>query len=137
MASFFFLFFFFFFNDPATTEIYTLSLHDALPIYGEERGHAERDECPDKEEGSAGLGQRAANSRPLHVDDRDKQSKERPEEDDDVPRSPSCQHHRSVQPDGQDRHHNEVKKSSRLHPSDNVVRRVKGNEEDREYRCNG
>src|SRR5256885_5817010 len=26
-------FFFFFFNDTATTEIYTLSLHDALPIY--------------------------------------------------------------------------------------------------------
>src|SRR5258708_39264372 len=25
---------FFFFNDTATTEIYTLSLHDALPIYG-------------------------------------------------------------------------------------------------------
>src|SRR5207302_10547268 len=25
-------FFFFFFNDPAPTEIYTLSLHDALPI---------------------------------------------------------------------------------------------------------
>mgnify|MGYP000986164121 CR=1 FL=1 len=23
-----------FFNDTATTEIYTLSLHDALPIYG-------------------------------------------------------------------------------------------------------
>src|SRR5438034_7932894 len=30
---FIFLFYFFFFNDPATTEIYTLSLHDALPIY--------------------------------------------------------------------------------------------------------
>src|SRR2546426_8161904 len=29
-------YFFFFFNDTATTEIYTLSLHDALPIY--ERG---------------------------------------------------------------------------------------------------
>src|SRR2546430_4485521 len=29
----FFLSFFFFFNDTATTEIYTLSLHDALPIY--------------------------------------------------------------------------------------------------------
>src|SRR6266496_5510678 len=29
---FLFLFFFFFFNDTATTEIYTLSLHDALPI---------------------------------------------------------------------------------------------------------
>ena len=29
---FFFLIYFFFFNDTATTEIYTLSLHDALPI---------------------------------------------------------------------------------------------------------
>src|SRR3954464_2250394 len=29
-----FSFFFFFFNDTATTEIYTLSLHDALPIFG-------------------------------------------------------------------------------------------------------
>src|SRR2546429_4490561 len=27
------MFLFFFFNDTATTEIYTLSLHDALPIY--------------------------------------------------------------------------------------------------------
>src|SRR5260221_13754657 len=31
------LFFFFFFNDTATTEIYTLSLHDALPIYRRRR----------------------------------------------------------------------------------------------------
>src|SRR6266496_1388003 len=31
-ANFFSLFFCFFFNDTATTEIYTLSLHDALPI---------------------------------------------------------------------------------------------------------
>src|SRR5687768_18268191 len=31
---------FFFFNDTATTEIYTLSLHDALPIYFRRR-HAE------------------------------------------------------------------------------------------------
>src|SRR5436305_10908039 len=29
---------FFFFNDPATTEIYTLSLHDALPIFLKSRG---------------------------------------------------------------------------------------------------
>src|SRR5690349_24176277 len=29
-------FIFFFFNDTATTEIYTLSLHDALPIYTRE-----------------------------------------------------------------------------------------------------
>src|SRR5258708_16865632 len=28
-----FIYFFFFFNDTATTEIYTLSLHDALPIW--------------------------------------------------------------------------------------------------------
>src|SRR2546426_6504287 len=40
------LFSFFFFNDTATTEIYTLSLHDALPIsqlvgaqHGEDRCH--------------------------------------------------------------------------------------------------
>src|SRR6266446_8408906 len=37
--------FFFFFNDTATTEIYTLSLHDALPILGQLRlrllGHLE------------------------------------------------------------------------------------------------
>src|SRR2546426_10892558 len=33
-----FVFFFFFFNDTATTEIYTLSLHDALPISGGPRG---------------------------------------------------------------------------------------------------
>src|SRR5439155_22585195 len=31
-VSLFLFFFFFFFNDTATTEIYTLSLHDALPI---------------------------------------------------------------------------------------------------------
>src|SRR5471030_3403956 len=32
MLFFLFVVFFFFFNDTATTEIYTLSLHDALPI---------------------------------------------------------------------------------------------------------
>src|SRR2546422_5672350 len=36
------LFFFFFFNDTATTEIYTLSLHDALPILLEMRVHRRR-----------------------------------------------------------------------------------------------
>src|SRR5438552_17534849 len=30
----------FFFNDTSTTEIYTLSLHDALPICGRHRGRA-------------------------------------------------------------------------------------------------
>src|SRR3712207_7641570 len=46
------LFLFFFFNDTPTTEIYTLSLHDALPIYperdraqqvGAQRRHDQRD----------------------------------------------------------------------------------------------
>src|SRR5437868_14128679 len=35
--------YFFFFNDTATTEIYTLSLHDALPIYfGSTKSHMGR-----------------------------------------------------------------------------------------------
>src|SRR5476649_645084 len=38
----FFCFCFFFFNDTATTEIYTLSLHDALPISVSRRGTYER-----------------------------------------------------------------------------------------------
>src|SRR5438034_10171514 len=37
------LFFFFFFKHPATTEIYTLSLHDALPISPVEAGSVETD----------------------------------------------------------------------------------------------
>src|SRR2546425_9279638 len=39
--------FFFFFNDTATTEIYPLSLHDALPIYVRRAGV---DELPDVRE---------------------------------------------------------------------------------------
>src|SRR3989442_8084653 len=35
-------FFFFFFNDTATTEIYTLSLHDALPISSAGEGTPQR-----------------------------------------------------------------------------------------------
>src|SRR5215472_627030 len=43
----FYFSFFFFFNDTATTEIYTLSLHDALPISLPGRGatSASRDSC--------------------------------------------------------------------------------------------
>src|SRR2546422_9043034 len=36
------IFFFFFFNDTATTEIYTLSLHDALPICSELKAQLSR-----------------------------------------------------------------------------------------------
>src|SRR5256885_12499267 len=35
---------FFFFNDTATTEIYTLSLHDALPIYPRYERAAQREQ---------------------------------------------------------------------------------------------
>src|SRR5258708_39190388 len=38
---------FFFFNDTATTEIYTLSLHDALPIYADGMEEIEDWECSD------------------------------------------------------------------------------------------
>src|SRR2546426_3822615 len=71
------MFLFFFFNDTATTEIYTLSLHDALPIYEPaaidpvrpelRRGGARADDArparrlPDEERGDhdAGLGPRS------------------------------------------------------------------------------
>ena len=38
---------FFFFNDTATTEIYTLSLHDALPIL-QQGGCIQVPNCPNK-----------------------------------------------------------------------------------------
>src|ERR1039457_3747076 len=43
---------FFFFNDTATTEIYALSLHDALPIYAPQRQdrHGDDDGGPDQPE---------------------------------------------------------------------------------------
>src|SRR2546427_6835633 len=46
--------YFFFFNDTATTEIYTLSLHDALPISFGQLVHAVEQE-DGNEEGGAGL----------------------------------------------------------------------------------
>src|SRR2546429_3210714 len=47
------LFFFFFFNDTATTEIYTLSLHDALPIF---LPVGRSDRCPADSGGRSGAG---------------------------------------------------------------------------------
>src|SRR6266498_4550136 len=44
---FFLFFFFFFFNDTATTEIYTLSLHDALPISERVKELASSPRAPD------------------------------------------------------------------------------------------
>src|SRR5256885_11032301 len=45
---------FFFFNDTATTEIYTLSLHDALPIYGARQHHRAGVHAPDRRTGQDG-----------------------------------------------------------------------------------
>src|SRR2546430_8621575 len=58
----YYLFLFFFFNDTATTEIYTLSLHDALPIYRRQRrDHQGRHLLPDDgEEAPARAGDRRA-----------------------------------------------------------------------------
>src|SRR3712207_7316041 len=47
---------FFFFNDTATTEIYTLSLHDALPIYpGETHGLGQLVHAPGQDAADPGL----------------------------------------------------------------------------------
>src|SRR5438874_3743161 len=68
------MFLFFFLNDTATTEIYTLSLHDALPIYracqagagedwpGESRGRGRRLRRPPAE-GIPGLRRRLCQAR--------------------------------------------------------------------------
>src|SRR3712207_6984742 len=56
--------FFFFFNDTATTEIYTLSLHDALPICRRGRRHgARRAEARTGPDHRPGHGRRASRRR--------------------------------------------------------------------------
>src|SRR2546421_4572164 len=54
------IFSFFFFNDTATTEIYTLSLHDALPIWFAPRDSrcAGRSSLPDSSQASISTRQR-------------------------------------------------------------------------------
>src|SRR2546430_17671303 len=58
-------FFFFFFNDTATTEIYTLSLHDALPISARGSGAVRgiRARAADATRDDARAGHRAAEDR--------------------------------------------------------------------------
>src|SRR5689334_23918419 len=56
--------FFFFFNDTATTEIYTLSLHDALPIC--ECGDGDRDGCERRRHGGGGEGDRVGKRARCH-----------------------------------------------------------------------
>src|SRR3712207_6855376 len=58
----------FFFNDTATTEIYTLSLHDALPIWGARDGSGGRRRRPPGllQELGAGGGRAPRALRPVH-----------------------------------------------------------------------
>src|SRR5437763_14178872 len=57
LSLFVYMFFsFFFFNDTATTEIYTLSLHDALPISIENESQVQPDHCA-----HTGIGYRSYN----------------------------------------------------------------------------
>src|SRR2546422_10018124 len=56
------IFFFFFFNDTATTEIYTLSLHDALPI-SSRCGRAKRRSSPRRHEATVPAARKNRRSR--------------------------------------------------------------------------
>jgi len=103
---------------------------------GEEPEHADRDQRPDKEEVSASIDEPAGDAdtlRPLHVDDRNDQRKEREEKRDDVPRSPFEEHQRSEKPDDGDEHPaHQVWEPSRFVPVYDVARQVKRKEEDQE-----
>src|SRR5258708_33132958 len=73
---------FFFFNDTATTEIYTLSLHDALPISLISRGGGDRNESPLRRAFSSLLAARHPEHRlrSLHEHDRARREPHRSEE---------------------------------------------------------
>src|SRR5260370_17451473 len=68
---------FFFFNDTATTEIYTLSLHDALPI-SREAGAAPRTLCLRDGPARAPRDRRRAGGRTVHASARDRARRGRP-----------------------------------------------------------
>src|SRR5256885_7061983 len=56
--------YFFFFNDTATTEIYTLSLHDALPIWR----HADALDQSTENDEEPGEGEQSEEEAPKHLD---------------------------------------------------------------------
>ena len=105
----------------------------------EERGHAEREERPDEEEVSAVFGDvgAEADTLPGHMEDRDGQPKESSKKHDDVPRSPSGKHQRSLHPNDKDGYRGEVREPSLFDPADDVVSQVKCKEDDREQRRDG
>src|SRR5256885_7176898 len=66
---------FFFFNDTATTEIYTLSLHDALPIYPGKSARGRRRLCEQgRPAASSGLHQHPRDLEPAHARSQDRKS---------------------------------------------------------------
>src|SRR3712207_7522177 len=65
----------FFFNDTATTEIYTLSLHDALPICEDDRHHTGGDDA-ERDEAARRLAHPPARHRPLRDLNPDARSEE-------------------------------------------------------------
>src|SRR2546430_8825863 len=67
-------FMFFFFNDTATTEIYTLSLHDALPIYQPARDRVETEVALDAGDRAGGRRIRAAERLEEHTSELQSQS---------------------------------------------------------------
>src|SRR2546430_12122130 len=68
------IFFFFFFNDTATTEIYTLSLHDALPICLSGNAADGGRVLADRHRCRAGAGHRAAHRSEEHTSELQSQS---------------------------------------------------------------
>src|SRR3712207_6858200 len=68
----------FFFNDTATTEIYTLSLHDALPIWRRRRARQQRgvpdDPRDDRGDPRRGVGPHAGHEPQRDVPPRDRKS---------------------------------------------------------------
>lgn len=105
---------------------------------GEERCDAERDERPHKKQSSAGVDHPAADkSCPSHVSERHDRSKQRSEQDDDVPGSPPGEHQRSVQPDDKHDHPTDVSEPSWLEPADDVVRQMKRSQKDRQQGRDG
>src|SRR4051812_785267 len=78
-----------------------------------ERSHADRQDRPDEEEPSARL-RHLADASARHVEDGYCQPQQRPEQDDDVPRSPLVEHQCPVQPHDLDRHRGEIRQPSLL-----------------------
>src|SRR5258708_6690705 len=97
---------FFFFNDTATTEIYTLSLHDALPISLISRGGGDRNESPLRRAFSSLLAARHPEHRLRSLHEHDRARRE-PHQGGDA-RAPGDEHERAEKKRAQRRRRREV-----------------------------